>query len=126
MITAKAHCPEDPIQHIVCFKFKKHVCDGEIEKLKKSFISLQNKIPGVLSISGGQNNSPENLNKEFSHGFVITFKNEEARTEYLPHPEHQNFVSLLKPLMEDVFVIDFSFAVQSVPEKDFPFLKIVP
>jgi hypothetical protein len=111
MISAKAHYPEDPIKHIVCFKFKKHVSDGEIEKLKKSFFSLKNKIPGVISITGGQNNSPENLNKEFSHGFVITFKNEQARTEYLPHPEHQNFVSQLKPLMEDVFVIDFSFTI---------------
>ena len=111
MISAKVLYPKDPIQHIVCFKFKKHVSDGEIEKLKESFISLQDKIPGVLSITGGQNNSPENLNKEFSHGFVITFENEQARTEYLPHPEHQNFVSQLKPLMDDVFVIDFSFKI---------------
>ena len=111
MITAKAHCPEDPIQHIVCFKFKKHVSDSEIQKLKKSFISLQKKIPGVLSITGGQNNSSENLNKGFSHGFVITFENEHARTEYLPNTEHQNFVSQLKPLIEDVFVIDFSFKI---------------
>ena len=111
MISSKVFSPNNPIQHIVCFKFKKHVSVGEIEKLKKSFISLQNKIPGVLSITGGQNNSPENLNKEFSHGFVITFENEQARTEYLPHPEHQNFVFQLKPLMEDVFVIDFSFKI---------------
>jgi hypothetical protein len=100
-----------PIQHIVCFKFLKRAKPKEIENLKASFISLQNKIPGILSITGGQNNSPENLNKGFSHGFVITFENEQARSEYLPHPEHQNFVSQLKPLMEDVFVIDFSFKI---------------
>lgn len=98
-----------PIQHIVCFKFLKSTNTQEIEKLKESFITLQNKIPGVLSIIGGENNSPENLNKGFTHCFVITFENEKARSEYLPHPEHQNFVSQLKPLMEDVFVIDFSF-----------------
>ena len=107
MISSKAHYPKDPIQHIVCFKFKKHICVGEIEKLKKSFISLQDKIPGIISIKGGINNSPENLNKGFSHCFVIIFENNQARTDYLPHPEHQRFVSQLKPLMEDVFVIDF-------------------
>ena len=100
---------EDPIKHIVSFKFKKDVKDYEIENLRKSFVSLQNKIPGVLSITGGKNNSPENLNKGFSHCFVITFENELARTVYLPHPEHKEFVSILTPLVEDVFVIDFPF-----------------
>jgi hypothetical protein len=98
-----------PIQHIVCFKSSKSAKPKEVENLKASFISLQNKIPGVLSITGGPNNSPENLSKGFTHAFIITFVNELARSEYLPHPEHQNFVSQLKPLMEDVFVIDFSF-----------------
>ena len=111
MIPSKVFSPNDPIQHIVCFKFKKHVGGDEIENLKESFIGLQNKIPGVISITGGQNNSPENLNKGFSHCFIITFENEQARTRYLPHSEHQNFVSQLKPLMEDVFVIDFSFKI---------------
>jgi len=102
---------KDPIKHIVSLKFKKDVKGYEIENLKKSFINLQNKIPGVLSITGGKNNSPENLNKGFSHCFVITFENEPARTAYLPHPEHQEFVSILRPLVEDVFVIDFSFKI---------------
>ena len=65
---------KDPIKHIVSLKFKKDVKGYEIENLKKSFINLQNKIPGVLSITGGKNNSPENLNKGFSHCFVITFE----------------------------------------------------
>jgi hypothetical protein len=38
----------------------------------------------------------------------VTFKNEEARKVYLPHPEHMAFVSILKPILEDVFVIDFN------------------
>ena len=95
------------IQHIVCFQFKEMTTVQEIERLKNSFFSLQKKIPGVLSIQGGLNNSPENLNKGFSHCFIITFKDEQARKDYLPHPKHQEFVSQLKPILKDVFVIDF-------------------
>ena len=100
-----------PIQHIVSFKFIKSAKLQEIENLKNLFFSLQNKIPGIISISGGENNSPENLNKGFTHCFVILFKNEQARKEYLPHAEHQHFVSQLKPLMDDVFVIDYEFKI---------------
>ena len=26
---------------------------------------------------------------------------------YLPHPDHKAFVEILKPILDDVFVIDF-------------------
>ena len=107
MISQEVLSHENPIQHIVCIKFKKQVKDKQIRSLEHSFVALQNKIPGVISINGGINNSPENLNKGFSHCFVIKFENDQARTDYLPHHEHQRFVSVLKPLMEDVLVIDF-------------------
>ena len=77
-------------------------------KIEKKFPALQKSIPGIVSIEWGTNNSPEGLNKDFSHCFIVTFENEEARTTYLPHPDHQAFVNLLKPLLEDVFVIDFN------------------
>ena len=109
MIAEKNLSKEDPINHVVSFKFKEGTKNEEIEKLQNSFLVLKDKIPGVLSISGGKNNSPEKLNKGFSHCFIITFLNDQARKEYLPHPEHQEFVSQLRPIMEDVFVIDFSF-----------------
>ena len=109
MIAEKNLSKQDPIKHVVSFKFKEDAKIEEIEKLQNSFLMLKDKIPDVLSISGGKNNSPENLNKGFSHCFVITFLNEQARKEYIPHPKHQEFVSQLRPIIEDVFVIDFSF-----------------
>ncbi len=99
------------VQHIVCFKFLKSTSSDEIKLLEQTFFALQNKIPGVLKIDGGENNSPENLNKGLTHCFVITFQDVHARTNYLPHPEHQEFVTQLKPILEDVFVIDFNSQV---------------
>ena len=95
------------IKHIVCFKFLDNSSPSEIKKIEKLFLSLQEKIPGVLRIEGGENNSPENLNKGLTHCFIITFKDALARANYLPHPEHQKFVSQLKPCLDDVLVIDF-------------------
>ena len=98
----------ETIRHVVCFKFKESAKKSEIERVEKEFSSLKDKIPGILSLEWGKNNSPENLNKDFTHCFIVSFKDEEARKVYLPHPEHKAFVSILKPILEDVFVIDFN------------------
>jgi hypothetical protein len=37
----------------------------------------------------------------------VSFKNEQDRDIYLDHPEHQAFVSIVGPVLEDAFVIDF-------------------
>ena len=98
----------ETIRHVVCFKFKESAKKSEIERVEKEFSALKDKIPGILSLEWGKNNSPENLNKDFTHCFIVSFKDEEARKVYLPHPEHMAFVSILKPILEDVFVIDFN------------------
>ena len=51
------------VQHIVCFKFLTNTSSDQVKLLEQSFFALQDKIPGVLKIDGGENNSPENLNK---------------------------------------------------------------
>ncbi|MEK9773799.1 MAG: Dabb family protein [Opitutae bacterium] len=96
------------MRHIVCLKFKNEAPPDQVSEIEKKFPALQQAIPGIVSIEWGTNNSPEGLNKDFSHCFIVTFENEEARTTYLPHPDHQAFVDFLKPLLEDVFVIDFN------------------
>lgn len=96
------------IRHVVCFKFKEDADPAKIRKVEKEFAALKGKIPGIRSLEWGKNNSPEGLNKDFTHCFIVTFENEKARTVYLPHPDHKAFVSILKPILEDVFVIDFT------------------
>ena len=96
------------IRHIVCLKFKPETIAEEILDVEKKFPALQQSVPGIISIEWGLNNSPEGLNKGFSHCFIVTFKSESARATYLPHPAHQAFVETLKPLLDDVFVFDYS------------------
>ena len=95
------------IRHVVCFKFKEDATDAQIRKVEKAFAGLKKKIPEIKGLEWGVNNSPEGLNKGFTHCFIVTFADEKGRKIYLPHPDHKAFVEILKPILDDVFVIDF-------------------
>ena len=64
----------ETIRHVVCFKFKESAKKSEIERVEKEFSALKDKIPGILSLEWGKNNSPENLNKDFTHCFIVLSK----------------------------------------------------
>ncbi len=95
------------LRHVVVFKYTADATKAQIDKVEKEFRALKDKIPGIVSLEAGVNNSPEGLNKDFTHIFIVTFRNEKAREVYLPHPEHKAFVGVLKPILDDVFVVDF-------------------
>lgn len=96
------------MRHIVIFKYKPDVSDTQIQRLTDAFKELKDKIPGILSFEHGVNDSPEGLHHGFTHIYLLTFKDANARDGYLPHPEHQKFVSeYVQELVEDVFVVDY-------------------
>jgi hypothetical protein len=93
--------------HMVSFKFKDSATAQDIAAIEEAFAGLKSKIPQILSFEWGMNNSPEGLNKGFTHGFVLTFHSAQDRDDYLIHPHHKTFGSQVGPLLEDVFVVDF-------------------
>ena len=95
------------LRHIVLFKFKEGTSKSEIDKVEASFAELPSKIKEIKEFEWGLNNSPENLNKGFTHGFLLTFDSEEGRDIYLPHPDHKAFGEIVGPILEDVFVLDY-------------------
>ena len=94
-------------RHIVCLKFKPDTPAAEIERIKKEFAALPEKIDTITAFEWGTNVSPENLDKGFTHAFLVTFKDKTGLEVYLPHPDHQAFVEGLKRHMEDAFVFDY-------------------
>lgn len=95
------------LRHIVLFKFKEGTATEKIEKVEAEFKKLQSKIPQIQSFEWGLNNSPEGLDKGFTHCFFVTFVSEADREIYLPHPDHQAFVKLLDGILDDVLVVDY-------------------
>src|SRR5262245_13406058 len=93
------------VKHVVAFKFKESASKADIEKLEAAFKDLQKKINVIRDFESGTNISPENLNKGFTHGWILTFNNEADRDTYLKHPAHEAFATLAKSMIDDVFVI---------------------
>ena len=95
------------LRHVVLFKFKETATDADIKTAEEAFSQLPKKIDVIKGFEWGLNNSPEGINKGFTHCFFLTFDDEEGRDIYLPHPAHKAFGELITPFLEDVLVVDY-------------------
>ena len=96
------------LRHAVFFSFKEESTEENISDVTTAFAALPGKIDSIVDFQWGTNNSPEKLDDGFTHGFLLTFKDEAGRDVYLPHPAHTGeFADTLRPHMKDVFVIDY-------------------
>lgn len=80
------------IRHIVLFKFYKNTSSKAIEKLAKALEKLKNQIPGITHYVWGPSSSIENLEKGYTHGFIMTFKDKKSRNNYVTHPLHKALI----------------------------------
>lgn len=95
------------LRHVVLFQFKETSSKEDVQKVVDGFRALKSKISQIADFEYGVNNSPEGLNNGLTHCFLVTFKTEKDRDEYLPHPAHKAFVDLLKPHLEKATVLDY-------------------
>jgi len=105
--SSESHDSPSLLRHVVLFNFNDQASPEKLKEIEDAFSMLPSKIPQINDFEWGINNSPEGLNKGFTHCFVVTFKTEEDRAIYLPHPEHLKFVNLIGPYVEDVTVVDY-------------------
>ena len=107
---APAPVPAGAVRHVVVFRYKPDASPEKIQQVTAALTALKDKIPGILSMEHGVNNSPEKLNQGFTHVFQVTFTNAAARDAYLPHPAHKAFGTLLGSLgiLDAVFVVDYT------------------
>lgn len=98
---------EKRLRHIVLFQFKETASPEDVQKVVDAFAALPQKIDTIAEFEYGKENSPEGLAEGFTHCFMVTFRSEEDRAAYLPHPAHKAFVEILKPHLEKVLVVDY-------------------
>ncbi len=96
------------LRHILLIQFTATTQDDEILDVFDVFQSIQDKIPGIETVSCGANNSPEGLNKEYTHCVTMDFTDEAARDIYLPHPAHEELKQQFVPMIENIIVFDYS------------------
>ena len=95
------------IKHVGLLKFKEGTSQDQIDQIFADLMDISETIPGIEDYVSGANNSPEALNEGFTHGFVMTFSDVNARDAYLPHPDHERFKAGALPHIEKVMVLDF-------------------
>ncbi len=98
---------EKLLRHVVLFKFKAEVTEAQVKEVVDAFAALPGKIDTIHSFEWGTDVSVENKAAGFTHGFLVTFRDEKGREIYLPHPAHQEFVKLVGPRIENVLVFDY-------------------
>lgn len=101
------------LRHVVLLRFKPDATAGEIQRIEQAFASLAGRITEVQNLEWGTNNSPEGLDRGFTHCFTLGFADAAARDAYLLHPVHQAFSAQAGPHLAEVLVIDY--AVQTAP-----------
>ncbi len=95
------------LRHVVLFKFKDNATEKDIQQVENAFKELPTKITTIRNFEWGTNNSPEGLNGGLTHCFFLTFTSEKDRDDYLVHPAHKEFGSVLKPFLEKATVVDY-------------------
>ena len=74
MTTAnKIEKKSEQLRHVVLFKFKEGTTPTDIQKVEAAFVALPSKITEIKDFEWGLNNSPEGLDKGFTHCFFLTF-----------------------------------------------------
>jgi len=75
--------------------------------VEQEFAKLPSKIKTIKGYEWGTSLGDAAQAKGFTHCFTISFKNKAGLDVYGPHPDHQAFVKIIKPLLEDLFVFDY-------------------
>ncbi|MDO6761271.1 Dabb family protein [Tamlana sp. 2_MG-2023] len=95
------------IKHVVHLKYKDEASEAQVEEAVQAFVNLKNEIPAIAHLEWGENDSTEKHDKGLTHSFVITFKDEHAREQYLFHKAHLALVNTYGPLFADAVVMDY-------------------
>ena len=77
------------IRHIVLIRFRPDVNEDKIAAIFADLHEIKNVLPGVLSITSGRSESPEQIERGFMHGFVADFADWAALAAYQAHPDHK-------------------------------------
>ena len=107
MSSAKEASEQPLLRHVVLFQFKPEVTEPQIQEVVDAFAKLKTQIDVIVDFECGTDVSVENKAAGFTHGFIVTFRDEKGRDIYLPHPAHEVFKKLVGPRLQNVLVFDY-------------------
>jgi len=102
-----AQTAKKELRHVVLFGWKDKADTSLINKAVQTFNKLPSQINTIKKFEWGINNSPEKLNNGLTHCFLLSFGSEKDRDDYLVHPAHKAFTTLLPNILDKVTVLDY-------------------
>ncbi|MCG6201205.1 Dabb family protein [Psychromonas antarctica] len=97
------------IRHILLLRFKTDTTAYALAELQAAFAAMTTKVDGLSAVEWGENNSPEGKNKGYTHCIMMAFRDQLSRDEYIPHRAHDALKLILRPLVDDIIVLDYSY-----------------
>ena len=77
------------IRHIVLIRFKPETSEAKITEIFNALHRIRDVLDGVVSITSGRSESPEQIERGYMHGFVADFRDWDALAAYQAHPDHK-------------------------------------
>ena len=77
------------IRHIVLIRFRADETEATIAAIFADLHAIKAKMPGVMAITSGRSESPEEIERGYMHGFVADFADWAALAAYQDHPDHK-------------------------------------
>jgi hypothetical protein len=77
------------IRHIVLIRFRPAVSQAEITALFAELHLIEGRLPGLIAITSGRSESPEQMERGYMHGFVADFHDWAALQSYQQDQAHQ-------------------------------------
>lgn len=86
--------------HIFGFRWKPEATEAQKERAKADILAFRGRIPGLVDLHVGHNESPHGQGYTFAG--LMRFTGKQAFEAYVKHPMHQALLKWLKPLIDPV------------------------
>jgi hypothetical protein len=77
------------IRHIVLIRFRPEMTEAAIAAIFDDLHAIRDKVPGLIAITSGRSESPEQIERGYMHGFVVDLTGWAALRAYQNHPDHK-------------------------------------
>lgn len=98
------------IRHVVLAKIRPEITDAAMEELFAELRTIVDLVPGIGQIHAGRSQSPEGIERGYTHGFTVDFETWEALAAYQSHPAHRavgaRLVSYTQGGLDGICVLD--------------------
>lgn len=98
------------IRHIVLAKIRPEIDEAQMAALFAELRTIVDLVPGIGQIHAGRSESPEGIERGYTHGFTVDMESWETLAAYQAHPDHRavgaRLVSYTEGGIEGICVLD--------------------